>query len=194
MALTVMFSGPSSRARARALFGMDNGLRVLSRYPILEHKTIVFQTQDAGMNPSAPKKAFLYVLLQIKNIKTAIINVHLASGLSSSGRYYQLREIVQFISDHSLLDKSDVVIITGDFNMTLTEMNIGNGIKIKGVHDATVSTHVTDRGLDNMFIYSPHHKKTLNIQRVDVFQWVLDGKRDQPISDHYGTKVVLDIE
>jgi endonuclease/exonuclease/phosphatase family metal-dependent hydrolase len=96
---------------------MDNGLLILSKFPITEHETVVYK--DYIYVDQMASKGFQYAKIQISGTKyLQVINTHLQADYSPLDtkaekiKYKQLAQLKSFIDKKS----NGPMIIGGDFN------------------------------------------------------------------------------
>ena len=142
------FSVSSQSPCALSSFTAENGLLILSRFPI--EKYAFFPFNDTIYNDSLIQKGFLYAKIRIKQSSLHIINVSLQSNEycnkkedinqvftnTSQIRRNQLKEIFDFIregifNNTKVFQKGDQVILCGNLNIDKNGYKFLNNQNIK---------------------------------------------------------------
>jgi endonuclease/exonuclease/phosphatase family metal-dependent hydrolase len=136
IALNETFNEPDTRLLARQLkhshpytrlrrptdmtLGVNGGLSLISRYPILESNTRRFEECNGLVSDCLASKGFLHAVIRISDrLKVNAITTHLDSGPSKGDRQAresQLKEIAEFIRTNDSTNKWPTFLM-GDLNI-----------------------------------------------------------------------------
>jgi endonuclease/exonuclease/phosphatase family metal-dependent hydrolase len=175
----IIYSAPCSEKTCR-IFGMDLGLRIFSKYPITQYTLWAFQLQDS-YNIITPNKGVLDVEILVDGKKIGILNIHLSSK-NNETRTNQLLELQQYIEKNiDIFNQHQFTFIMGDFNMPLNEF-----IGLKNILPEGVSTHNSNRQIDNVFLKTDND---IQLNNVEIVNW--KNARGDIVSDHRG--VIIDL-
>ena len=151
---------------------INSGLVTLSRYPVLSHQFIVFETQNVLSADVLAEKGFLVVLITIRKQRLFVINTHLQSSAYRNDdtvakqQWYQLKTYVSQLKGPW--------IIGGDFNMNISSLlneripysvyaSFEPSIYIKYDSDTEVATSCTNQSGLEPFVYDYFITNTIQL-------------------------------
>lgn len=94
-------------------FGFENGISIVSRYPILERELLTFRHQKNAFEA----RSVMRVLIETPLVRVNFYSAHL-SGSTDTLNLEQIREVVSFIEAHR---RDSPSILVGDFNFHRNE-------------------------------------------------------------------------
>lgn len=111
---------------SNSLFVTNGGVKIVSRYPILEKHQYVFRSSGKGTADGSSNKGAVYVAVEKDGRKYHVVGTHLQADQGSfdgSGtRNLQMTELSQWISSFSI-PKDEPIIYAGDMNVESTNQS-----------------------------------------------------------------------
>ena len=101
---------------------VNSGLVTLTKYPIVSHSFVPFETQSRLSSDIFAEKGFLIVLVRIQDQLIYIINTHLQSSNyrnDTQTAFEQWKQLFDYVSD-----LTHPFVIGGDFNMNVSKINV----------------------------------------------------------------------
>ncbi len=199
----------------RGLRCVSSGLLILSKHPILESATLVYD-HCVGTDCFARKGA-LYVKLSVPGLgEVDVYTTHTNAGTSNKSaakRQTQIEQLIRFVDEHSG-DGLRPVILTGDLNATPKSVEITrltSALELRDSHQEFVDHHpVSDierdgftsdprrngnqrdpdgegRRIDYVFFREPQGAGSTALTTLrSSLSFVEPGYRDLALSDHFG--------
>lgn len=210
-------------AGPRGLRCVSSGLVILSKHPILESATVVFD-HCSGVDCFARKGA-LYVKIAVPGIgEVDVYTTHTNagdSGKAASKRVTQVEQLIQFVDQHSG-DGLRPVIFTGDLNaapQSAELMRLRSALGLRDSHEEFVHHNTVSEVERNGYTSDPRRNGNKTFADVDgaridyvffreprnagstaltaarsALSFVEPGYRGLPLSDHFGVLSALDID
>lgn len=192
---------------SNSIFVVNGGVRIFSKYPILEKHQLVFYNSGYGTPDYNSNKGAAYVKIKKDNKIFHIVGTHMQADHGSynggSVRMGQLTEIKNWINSFNI-PANEPIIYAGDFNVEYTDTPDYNQMKstLNGVINYTFNPAI-DMGtfsnkntivktkypnynntLDYIF-YNQLHKNPINTPPMQVLRYMKSG---EDLSDHFAIR------
>ncbi|OFZ79471.1 MAG: hypothetical protein A2583_03470 [Bdellovibrionales bacterium RIFOXYD1_FULL_53_11] len=166
--------GPSLKDR-----NINSGLLVLSKWPIIRKKTMVFSYCD-GFECLASKGAML-VTIDVPSLgKIDVLNTHLNSIHDAALRKSQLGELLRFVRKYNTVNP---LLALGDFNIDPDVKELLGFQKTLGLRDAFVDSHYLNTSIFVDYdgftwdaVNNPHTKSDTILKVARIFPSSINRK------------------
>ena len=189
------------------------GLVTLSRWPIAQHRYVVYQVRTARRRPRIDwflRKGLLVTRCVIAGQPVTVVNTHLMANSdgdwSRTNRYsIALRaELLQLAQELAAVDAGVPMLVMGDFNVPrgswlFDEFVATTGLRDVMAGDARPTFRPTPRlrtvpAIDHLLVRSSaSHKIVAHARLVFEEPVSLPGNRSVHLSDHYGIESAIEL-
>src|SRR5215831_15611732 len=193
---------------------ITGGLVTLSRWPIAEHRYVVYRVRTARRRPRVDwvlRKGLLITRCEIAGHPVMVVNTHLMANSdgdwSETNRYsIALRaELLQLAHELAALDADVPVLVMGDFNVPrgswlLDEFLAATGLRDVMAGDTRPTYRPTPRlrtvpAIDHLLVRSaPSHRVVADAKLAFEEAVLLPDNRSVHLSDHYGIESRIELD
>ena len=192
---------------------ITGGLVTLSRWPIAEHRYVVYQVRTARRRPRVDwflRKGLLISRCEIASHPVTVVNTHLIANSdgdwSRTNRYsIALRaELRQLAQELATLDVNVPMLVMGDFNVPSDSWLFDEFLATTGLRDVMAGdTRPTYRptprlrtvpAIDHLLVRpSPSHRVVAHAKLAFEEPVLLPDNRSVYLSDHYGIESRIEL-
>jgi endonuclease/exonuclease/phosphatase family metal-dependent hydrolase len=192
---------------------ITGGLVTLSRWPIAEHRYVVYRVRTPRRRPRVDwflRKGLLITRIEIDGHPVTVVNTHLMANSdgdwSRTNRYSialraELRQLAQELAN---MDASVPMLAMGDFNVPSDSWLFDEFLAMTGLRDVmagdTRPTYRptprlrTIRAIDHLLVRSSPSQKVLAHAKLAFEEPVLlPDNRSVYLSDHYGIESLIEL-